>query len=274
MVLSFGSGAMTNSLADIYDADVIFLTGANPSDNHPILALMIKEAVENGTTLIVADPKKIELVEYANFWLNMKPGTDIALYNAMAYVIIKEKLYDEKFIEERTKDFEKLKENIGKYTPEWAEKITGVSAKTIRAAARAYATAERAAIFYCMGVTQHATGTENVWALLNLALLTGNFGKKGVGFNPIRGQSNVQGACDMGCLPILFPGYQFVNDQNAVERLKEIWQVDSIPSEFGLTMPDMIDGMLEGTFKALWIMGADPLMTFPNIKRARKALNS
>ena len=269
---AFGSGAMTNSIEEIANADCILVTGSNTTENHPIVALRIKEAVmKNGAKLIVADPRRIELVEFATIWLRQKPGTDVALFNGIMNVIISEGLYDEEFIRSRTEGFEEFKEFIRDYTPEAVERITGVPASKIIEAARLYAKAERASIIYSMGITQHTTGTDNVLALANLAMLTGNVGKESTGVNPLRGQNNVQGACDLGALPNVLPGYQRVDDPEIRGKFERAWGV-KLPEKPGLTVVEMMHAAEEGGIKAMYIMGENPALSDPNLNRTRKAL--
>ncbi|HAZ31868.1 MAG TPA: formate dehydrogenase subunit alpha, partial [Dehalococcoidia bacterium] len=199
---------MTNTVGEIAGAGAILVTGSNPTENHPIIGYRIREAVRRGAKLIVAEPRRISLVNIADVHLQFKPGTDVALFNALVHVIIREGLEDKEYIKNRTQGFEYLKEMVEKYTPEYASVITGVPAEDITKAARLFAGAESGSIIYCMGVTQHASGTENVVALTNISLLTGNLGLPHAGMNPLRGQNNVQGACDMGCLPNVLTGYQ------------------------------------------------------------------
>ncbi|WP_041075429.1 formate dehydrogenase subunit alpha [Thermotoga caldifontis] len=269
---AFGSGAMTNSLKDILEAEVILVTGSNTTEAHPVYGSRIKRAVRKGTKLIVADPRKIELVKYATIWLRQRPGTDVALFNAMLNVIIKEDLIDEKFIAERTTNFEEVKKAIEKYTPEYVEQITGVPKEKIVQAARLYASAKRAAIVYAMGITQHEHGVDNVLALANLALATGNIGKPGAGVNPLRGQNNVQGACDMGALPDVLPGYQRVTDAQVVEKFEKAWKT-TIPAKVGLTVVEMIHAALEGKIKAMVIMGENPRLSDPDASVVDEALS-
>jgi len=234
----------------------------------------MKEAVrENGAKLIVADPRQIDLVDYADIWLNHKPGTDVALINGLMEVILREDLHDKEFIADRTEDLEKLSEILKDYTPETVEKITGVPAQDIEKAARLFAEAETGAIFYAMGITQHTTGTDNVKDLANLAMLTGNVGKENTGVNPLRGQNNVQGACDMGALPNVFPGYQPVTDQKAREKFENEWGIKLSP-QAGLTIMEMMNGAIEGKVKALYIMGEDPLTSDPNISHVREGIEN
>ncbi|GAB4113172.1 MAG: formate dehydrogenase subunit alpha [Candidatus Caldatribacteriota bacterium] len=269
---AFGSGAMTNSIKEIANASVIYLTGSNTTENHPIIALEIKKAVtKNGAKLIVADPREIELAKYATIWLRQRPGTDVALFNGLMNVIIQEGLEDQKFIQERTEDYEKLKETVLKYTPEIVEKITGVPAEDIRKAVRLYATAACASIIYSMGITQHITGTDNVLSTANLAMLTGNIGKESAGVNPLRGQSNVQGACDMGALPNVYSGYQAVTDSQVRKKFSQAWGV-KLPDKAGLTVVEILNAAYEGKIRGIFIMAENPAMSDPDLNHSREAL--
>jgi len=269
---AFGSGAMTNSIEEIRRADCILITGSNTSEAHPIIALQVKAAVrKNGAKLIVADPRKIEMTEFARVWLRHKPGTDVALFNGMMNVIVSEGLYDKKFVEKRTEGFEELKTVVERYTPDYVERITGVPASEIISAAHMYASANHASIIYAMGITQHTTGTDNVLSLANLAMLTGNVGKESSGVNPLRGQNNVQGACDLGALPNVFPGYQPVEDKEIREKFERAWGVD-LPDKNGLTVVEMVHAIEEGKIKAMYIMGENSALSDPNANRTRQAL--
>jgi len=268
---AFGSGAMTNSIAELSEADCILTTGSNTSETHPIVALQIKAAVKNGAKLIVADPRKIELVRFATLWLRQRPGTDVALFNGMMNVILNEGLEDADFIKTRCENFDAFREVVKDYPPEKVEKITGVAARDIIKAARIYATSEKSSIVYAMGITQHTTGTDNVLSLANLAMLCGMVGKKSTGVNPLRGQNNVQGACDMGALPNVFPGYQSVEDNGIREKFEQIWKV-SLPGNPGLTVVEMIHAIEEGKIKGMYIMGENSALSDPNSTRTVKAL--
>ncbi len=269
---AFGSGAMTNSIEELRKADCILITGSNTSEAHPIIALQVKAAVrKNGAKLIVADPRKIEMTEFAWLWLRHRPGTDVALFNGMMNVIVSEGLYDREFIEKRTEDFEELKKVVQRYVPDYVEGITGVPANQIISAARTYAGADNASIIYAMGITQHTTGTDNVLALANLAMLTGNVGKESSGVNPLRGQNNVQGACDLGALPDVYSGYQKVEDEKVRKKFERAWGV-KLPGENGLTVVEMMHAAEEGKIKAMYIMGENPVLSDPNANRTQKAL--
>jgi formate dehydrogenase alpha subunit len=272
LAASFGSGAMTNPIADFKKADVILLTGSNPTENHPTIALwMIKAIQENKTKLIVVDPREIEIVQYAEIWLRPKPGTDVVWLNGMMYVIIDEDLYDISYVADRTENFTALKETVMQYNPEFVEQVTGIPAKDLIRAARLYAKAGKGSIAYAMGITQHAFGTDNVKSIANLAMLCGNVGIEGGGVNPLRGQNNVQGACDMGALPNVLPGYQSISDQEAVGKFEEVWG-RKLPPKPGLTLTDMWPAILEGKIKGMYIMGENPVVSDPNSKQVEASL--
>ena len=272
LIQSLGSGAMTNPFADLAIADAILVIGSNTTEAHPIGALYIKRAVRDGAKLIVADPREIDLVRFADLHLQLKSGTNAALVNGIAHVIVEEGLVDEAFVAERTEGFAAVKKVLRKYTPRKVEKITGVPAEKIVAAARIYGTAAAAAIVYSMGITQHSHGTEHVLTLSNLALMTGNLGRPGTGVNPLRGQNNVQGACDMGALPNTLPGYLSVTDEAVRARFAAAWGVETLPAKVGLTVTEAMDEMLAGTLKALYIMGENPMLSDPDIGHVEKAL--
>jgi len=247
LAASFGSGAMTNSIAELEDADCILVIGSNTNENHPVIAARIKRAARlKNKDLIVIDPRRQDLVRHARLWLRQIPGTDIALINGMMQVIIEEQLYDQTYVAERTENFEALKETVAKYTPEYAERICGVPASQLTAAARMYARARAGSIVYCMGITQHTVGTDNVKTLGNLAMLCGNVGILGGGVNPLRGQNNVQGACDMGALPNVFSGYQPVTDAANRRKMAEAWGVANLPDWAGMTMTEMLPAIAQG----------------------------
>lgn len=267
----FGSGAMTNSIPEIQNHDVIFVMGSNTTETHPIVGLKMKKAVRSGAELIVADPRKIDLVRFSCLWLQHKPGTDIALLNSMMHVIVKENLIDKKFIEERTEGFEDYKKSLDKYTPSFGEKITGVPKKDIIKAAKLYGEAVKPGIYYTMGITQHKHGTENVFAIANLALMTGNLGRESTGVNPLRGQNNVQGATDMGCIPNFYPGYQKVDLEGVKQKFEMAWGT-KLSKKIGLTATEMINSALKGNLKALYIMGENPVLSDPDIHHTIRAL--
>ncbi len=263
---------MTNSIKEIENMEVIFIIGSNTKETHPVIANRMIKAYRKGARIIVADPRKVPMTRFADTVLGLKPGTDIALISSIAHVIIKEGLHDKAFIEEKTEGFEEMKKSLEKYTPEYAEKITGVSKDAIIRAARLYGGSRKAAIFYTMGITQHTCGTENVNAAANLAILTGNIGRESTGVNPLRGQNNVQGASDAGCLSNVYPGYQKVDAPDARAKFEKAWGVQLSPKQ-GLTATEMIPAALEGKLKALYIMGENPVITDPNTHHTVDALN-
>ena len=269
---AFGDGAMSNSISDIDKADLFFVIGSNTTECHPIIGRRLKRALKmNGTKLIVADPRSIELTEIADIHLNQKPGTDVALLNGIMRQIIGEGLQDDRFIKERCEAFEPFMESLDSYSPEKVEDITRVPGDLIRKTARLFGKAKRAIVFYGMGITQHTTGTDNVKAIANLLMLTGNLGRNGTGFSPLRGQNNVQGACDMGALPNVFPGYQSVNDPQVRAKFQEAWKKD-LSTTSGLTLTDMFRVAQGGRLKALYVVGENPLMSEPDLSHAREAM--
>ena len=270
---AFGSGAMTNSIEDFEVSDAIFVIGSNTTECHPIIGAAIKRAAQRGVPLIVADPRAIELTEYAAVHLQQKNGTDVALLNGLMHVILKEGLEDKEFIASRTEDFEELRKAVEPYTPEMAGKIAGVPAEDLERAARIYAQAPAASIVYSMGITQHTTGTDNVLSCANLAMLTGNIGKPGAGVNPLRGQNNVQGACDLGALPNVYPGYQKVDDEGIRAKFEEAWGATLSP-EVGLTVVEIINAAAEGEIKGLYIMGENPMLSDPDLTHVEEALRA
>ena len=275
LAAAFGSGAMTNTIADIEDADVILITGSNTTENHPVISSVVKRAVTlKGKKLIVVDPRRIRITRYADKWLRQNLGTDVAWINGLMHVIVKEGLHAKAFIESRTEGFDDLQKIIEKYSPDYVEQITGIPAQEIIDAARLYAKADRGCILYCMGITQHTTGTDNVKSLANLAMLCGNMGMAGGGVNPLRGQNNVQGACDMGGLPDVYSGYQKVVDPEARRRMAEAWQVDLLPDQPGMKATQMIPAAHDGTLKALYVIGENPLVSDPDVNHAEKSLNN
>ena len=215
---------MTNTIYDItHESDVIMLVGSNPEHAHPVIGMQVRQAVERGAKLIVVDPRNIDLAKRADVHLKLRPGTNVAFANGMMHVFIEEGLVDQKFIEERTENFEAMKEMVKDYTPERVAKICDIDPDRLREAARMYATADKAPIMYCLGVTEHHTGTEGVMSMSNMAMMVGKIGRPGCGVNPIRGQNNVQGACDMGASPNQFPGYQNITKPGILEKFESAW---------------------------------------------------
>jgi len=268
---AFGSAAMTNSIAELAGADCLLVFGSNTTENHPLAGSYIIEAQRKAGHLIVVDPRKVHLSSLANIHLALRPGTDMALANGLAHVILNEGLHNRQFIEERTEGFEAFKEVIQEYSPSREEEITGIPESKLKEAARIYAKAERAAIVYCMGVTQHAAGSDNVRAICNLALLCGQVGRPSTGINPLRGQNNVQGACDMGALPDVLPGYQRVDDPEVREKFSKNWNLP-VPAQPGQTLMEIISGA--GTdIRGLYIMGENPVLSDPDSESVRRALS-
>ncbi len=270
LATKFGSGAMTNSVAEIADNEAIFVIGSNTTENHPIIALRMKEAVAKGAQLIVADPRKIPLVKFATLWLRHRPGTDATLLNSIMHVILDEGLEDKDFIAKRTEGYDAFVKSLEPFTAEYGEEITSVPAEDIKKAARIYAKAGNAGIYYAMGITQHVMGTNNVCAVGNLAMLTGNVGKRAAGVNPLRGQNNVQGACDMGGLPNVYPGYQKVDVPAIKEKFEKAWGT-TLSDKIGLAATEMTGAMLDGTLKGMYIFGENPAMSDPNTTHSVKA---
>lgn len=264
---------MTNSIEEVLDTEAIFVIGSNTTENHPVIGAYMKQAVKRGAKLIVADPRRIELADYADVYLQIKPGTNIALLNGMMNVIIEKGLHDKKYIEERTENFEEFEMKIREYTPERVAEICGVDSEDIIKAALIYGEADKAGIYYAMGITQHTTGTKGVMSTSNLALLCGNIGKASAGVNPLRGQNNVQGACDMGGLPSDFPGYQKVFKPEIQEKFEEMWE-SKLPNKAGLTIPEILDEAEEGNIKCIYIMGENPMVSDPDINHVKKALTN
>jgi len=262
---------MTNSVAEVEHSKCIFVTGSNTTETHPVISYRIIRAKNKGAKLIVADPRYINLADKADIFLQLKPGTNLALFNGLLHVIIKEDLIDKEFVAERTEDFEEVKASVEKYTPDYVSEITGVPADDIVAAARMYAEGETASILYTMGVTQHTTGTHNVMAIANLAMATGNMGRLSTGVNPLRGQNNVQGACDMGALPPVLTGYQKVDDTPTLERFNQAWNT-ILSSKPGLTVTEMFDAAEEGKVKMMYIMGENPLLSDADIGHVEEAV--
>ena len=262
---------MSNSVAELADADLILAVGTNTTETHPVLALRVKEAVSRGARLTVVDPRGIELTQHATRWLRLRVGSDAALFNAMAHVIIEEGHYDHEFVERHTEGFEEYREFLRDYAPEQVEAVTGLSAGEIADAAREYAAARPATIIYTLGVTEHTCGTHNVQSLANLAVLCGNLGMPAAGINPLRGQNNVQGAGDAGCLPTDYPGYQKVAVEEVRRKWERTWGV-SLPERPGITKVHAIDEMLAGRVRAAYIMGENTVVSDANASRTRRAL--
>lgn len=272
LAAAFGSGAMTNSIPELEEANCILVTGSNTTEGHPIIGARIMRAKERGAKLILVDPRDIQLARFADFHLRQKPGTDVAWINGMIHVILSEGLENKEFIATRTEGFEELREAVAEYTPARVEQITGIPAEDLIAAARAYATADKSSIVYAMGITQHTTGTDNVMSLANLAMVTGHIGRPSTGINPLRGQNNVQGACDVGGLPDVYPGYQKVTDEKVRQKFVEAWG-SAPPARSGLTVAEMVDAAGLGIIRGMYIMGENPVLSDPDANHVREALS-
>ena len=269
---TYGAGAMTNSIPEIRDADFLYVTGSNTTEAHPIIAMEMKRAVRRGAKLAVADPRAVWLTEIADWHLQLNPGSDVWLLNAIANVIVTEGLEDTEFIAENTENWEAVRETVLQFPPEEGEKITGVPAEMIRQVARAYATTEKAGIYYTLGITEHTCGTDNVYALSNLVLMTGHLGKRSAGMNPLRGQNNVQGANDSGATPVFYPGYQRAEDAEVRAKFGAAWGVEQSETP-GLNLNVMMKAMADGRIRGLYLMGEDIVISEPNVLRVEEAMN-
>jgi formate dehydrogenase alpha subunit len=272
LAASFGSGAMTNSIPEFEtDTNCFLIIGSNTSEGHPLIATRILKGQKRGAKIIVMDPRKNQIGHWADLYVSFKPGTDVALFNGLMNVIIGEGLADEAFIAERTEGYEELKAQVAEYTPEKVAEITDVPADKLREVARLYAENKPAAIVYAMGITQHTTGVDNVKSTANLAMLCGNMGVPGGGVNPLRGQNNVQGACDMGGLPNVYPGYQAVTSPEVQKKFQDAWGSTG-PLTVGLTVTEMVSAVGDGKVRALYVMGENPMVADPDINHARHCL--
>jgi formate dehydrogenase alpha subunit len=263
---TLGSGAMTNSFDEIFKSDVALLTGTNTTWNHPVFASMIKRAVrQNGLKLIICDPREIELVKYADIWLQQKNGTDVALFMGLQHIILREGWEDRAYMQERLDKIEAYEQSLAEFTPERVEEITSVPRDLLYKAAKLYANADRAALYYCMGITQHSHGVDNVKACVNLQMITGNIGFEGTGVNPLRGQNNVQGACDMGGLPNVYTGYQPVINEAARKKFATYWGIDenTLSLKNGMTLTHMINECGK-KIRGLYCLGENPVISDPN----------
>lgn len=270
---ALGSSAMSNTASQVLMNDVFIVTGSNTSENHPIISLQMKEAVEkHGAKMIVIDPRRIELVDFAEMWLPLKPGTNVPVFSAMAHVIVKEGLVNNEFIARRTEGYHEFVESLEKFTPEYAEEISGVPAEDIRKAARLYANAKNAAVYWGMGISQLSHGTASALSLIHLAFLTGHIGRDGTGLNPLRGQNNVQGASDMGAMPFHYPGYMRVDNEENAGKWEKTWNIEpgGLSRKLGLTTTEILGHAHEGGVRALYIMGENPMMSEPNLNVTRE----
>ena len=266
-----GRGASSNSIPEIENDRFLLVIGSNTTEAHPVLALRIKKAVRQGATLVVADPRKIWLTKIAKRHLQLRPGTDVWLLNAMMHTILSEGLQNEEYIRDLTEDFDALREVVLRYPPEEAEKITGVPAEDIRATAREYAAERHAGIFYTLGITEHACGVDNIWSLSNLVLMTGHLGYESTGLNALRGQNNVQGLNDSGANPMYLPGYQAVDDPEIRRKFSEAWGVE-VPETPGYRLDQMMSGLHDGRVKALYLVGENPAQTEPNARHVEDGI--
>jgi formate dehydrogenase (NADP+) alpha subunit len=273
LAITFGSGAQTNNIQDFSNSACILAIGTNTTSAHPIIGFEVKQAVQRGTKLIVINPREIKLVKQADMWLRIKPGTDVALIMGMARLILEEELQDKSFIAERCENFEVFKESLKAFPLEKVEVLTGIPAEQIAAAARLYATTKPAAILYTLGITEHSHGTDGVMALANLAMLTGNIGKPGSGVNPLRGQNNVQGACDMGALPGNFPGYQAVDNPEVRKKFESAWNC-KLNEKSGLVLTEMYQAAYSKKLKAVYLIGEDPVLSEPDMNHTIQALKN
>jgi formate dehydrogenase alpha subunit len=272
LLKALGTSAMSNTAAEVIHNDVLIVTGSNTSENHPIIALQMKEAIlKHGAKLIVVDPRRIELCDYATLWLPLQPGTNVVVFSAMAHVIVKENLFNRQFVAERTAGFDEFVQSVEKFTPEYAEAISGVDRQLIIEAARLYAQATNGAIYWGMGISQLSTGTASALALIHLALLTGHIGREGTGLNPLRGQNNVQGASDAGAMPFFYPGYMAVENEANAQQWERAWNIEpgGLSLKRGLTTTEILSNAKPGGVRALYIMGENPMMTEPNLNATR-----
>ena len=273
LLQAVGSSAMSNTASEVIKSDCFIVTGSNTTENHPIIALQMKAAVEKyGAKMIVIDPRRLELCDIASLWLPLKPGTNVAVFTAMAHVIIRDGLANQAFIQERTEGYEEFARSVEKFTPEYAEMVSGVDRNLIVEAARMYAQAERGAIYWGMGISQLSQGTASALSVIHLALLTGHVGREGTGLNPLRGQNNVQGASDMGSMPHHYPGYMLVDDPVNAAKWEKVWHIEpgGLSQKRGLTTTEILSNAHPGGVRALYIMGENPMMTEPNLNLTRQ----
>lgn len=270
---TIGSGAVSNIFQEALESDVLFVIGSNTNENHPVAASYFKQASERGVKLIVLDPRRPPMADYADYYVRFKPGTDVALLNGIMHIILREHLHDEDFITSRTEDFNDLQKTVEKYTPALTAQITGVPESLIEAVALTYGHAGRAMIFWGMGISQHTTGTDNARSLISLCLMTGNIGRPGTGLHPLRGQNNVQGASDVGLIPMVLPGYQDVTDDSIRKTFEDTWAVPLDPTP-GLTVVEIMHAALDGKIRGMLMMGENPFLSDPNMNKVRKALQN
>lgn len=265
---------MTNSFAEFQKARLFIIIGSNMLEAHPVAATFLKNAVDNGARMILIDPRKQKLEQFADLHIQLKPGTDVALLNAIAHVLIQEDLYDREFIEEHCENFDALQDKVTRYTPEYAAEICGIEPVAIVQAARLMAEIKPGMLCYTLGLTEHTSGFDNVLSVANLQMLLGNMGQESGGVNPLRGQNNVQGACDMAALPDYLPGYQKVTDPKVRQRFAEFWKVAELPGEIGMNMPQMFEGMKDGKIRGMYIFGENVAETEPDINKVEEELSA
>ncbi|HET8874700.1 MAG TPA: formate dehydrogenase subunit alpha [Casimicrobiaceae bacterium] len=266
-----GSGAVSNPVMDVLQAEVVFLIGANPVSNHPVAATWMKNAVKNGTKLILADPRRSELARHAAHYLQFKPDSDVAMLNAMMHTIIEEGLVDAKFIEDRTSGYAELRDNVARFSPEAMAPVCGIDAPTLRTVARMFAKSRASMILWGMGISQHVHGTDNARCLIALSMITGQVGRPGTGLHPLRGQNNVQGASDVGLIPMMYPDYAPVGDAAVRQKFEALWGARLDPNP-GLTVVEIMHATHAGKIRGMYIMGENPAMSDPDVEHARAAL--
>jgi formate dehydrogenase major subunit len=269
-----GSGAVSTTYGDVINAEVAIVTGSNSTANHPVASSFFKQARRNGTTIIYIDPRADRMADHADIYCQLKPGTDVAFYNAVMHEVIRLGLTDDDFIANRTSNYEALKRTVADYPPERGEQITGVPAELIRRVARAWGSAKSGIIFWGMGISQHTTGTDNARCLIALCSITGNVGKPGAGLHPLRGQNNVQGASDMGLIPMFYPDYKKADDPGVRARFEGLWDTPDLDPKRGLTVTEIIGSALKGGVRGMYMMGENPFLSDPNINKVRKALSA
>jgi len=269
-----GSGAVSTTYGDIVNAEVAIVTGTNTPANHPVASSFFKQARRNGTTIIYVDPRADKMADHADIYCQLKPGTDVAFYNGVMHEVIRLDLVDHEFIASRTSNYQALKDTVASYSPERAEQITGVPADVIRRVARAWGEAKAGVIFWGMGISQHTTGTDNARCLIAMCAITGNVGKQGTGLHPLRGQNNVQGASDMGLIPMYYPNYQKADDPDVKARFEAAWGTTDLDPKRGLTVTEIIGSALKGGVRGMYMLGENPFLSDPNINKVRKALST
>jgi len=269
-----GSGAVSTTYGDVLNSDVAIVTGSNPTANHPVASSFFKQARRKGTTIIYVDPRADKMADHADIFCQIKPGTDVAFYNGIMHEVIRLGLVDREFIANRTSNYEALAETVRNYPPERAAQITGVDASVIRRVAKVWGEADAGVIFWGMGISQHTTGTDNARCLIAMCSITGNVGKPGSGLHPLRGQNNVQGASDMGLIPMFYPDYKKADDPEVRARFERIWETDNLDPNKGLTVTEIIGSVLKGGVKGMYMMGENPFLSDPNINKVRKALSA